>query len=195
MSISVKLPQIAALRKRVADTSGLSLETHNAFIALSDKIDKALREHVSESTLERLWGYSTRGVDAVSLRTLDVLCRYVGAGSWAQFQSSLKTESQLESEEFPSDGILAQDLREGELIKLSWQPDRIITLKYLGGLRFEVTGSVNSSLRPGDSFQCLQFQCGRPLYMDRFRRAGSQTETRYVAGERSGLCSAERMEN
>lgn len=47
--------------------------------------------------------------------------------------------------------------------------------------------SLNSSLKKGDSFECLQIQNGRPLYLDRFRRAGSEEETRYVVGERYGL--------
>ena len=33
----------------------------------------------------------------------------------------------------------------------------------------------------------LQIQAGRPLYLDRFSRAGSEAESRYVVGERSGL--------
>ena len=47
-----------------------------------------------------------------------------------------------------------------------------------------------SCVKPGNdtaSFSCLQFQKGHPLYLDRFRRAGSAKEARYVAGERSGL--------
>ena len=63
----------------------------------------------------------------------------------------------------------------------------MITVEYLGENRFVVIESINSSLRPGDSFECLQIQVGRPLYLDRFRRAEADGEARYVAGERSGL--------
>ncbi len=187
MSVSVNIPSISTLRSRVEAVSGLSLKTHNAFIALSDLIGNVLSEHVSESTLERLWGYSTRGADSVSLRTLDVLSRYVGSASWEGFLDSLKAASTVESEEFASDGILAQKLVPGVCLKVGWLPDRIVTLRYLDAYRFEVISSENSSLRPGDSFQCIQFQKGRPLYLDRFLRKGSDKETRYVAGERSGL--------
>lgn len=187
MSVSVNIPEISALRRRVEAVYGQPLQTHNAFIALVDTIDAALREHLSESTLERLWGYSTRGADAVSLRTLDVLSRYVGAASWADFKSRLKAETPRESEEFAAEGIASSSLAPGAEILLGWLPDRRITVKYLGDNRFEVTSSENSSLQPGDSFSCLQFQKGHPLYLDRFRRAGSTHEARYVAGERNGL--------
>ena len=189
MSVSVNKPQVEALRKRVEEKYGQPLATHNAFIALMDDIDHTLREHLSESTLERLWGYSTRGADAVSLRTLNVLARYVGYTSWPHFCDDLHFTGQIESEEFAGDAVSTSSLSIGDQIVLAWLPDRILTIEYLGGNRFEVLESINSSLRPGDSFECLQFQYGRPLYLDHFRRSGSSREARYVVGEEHGLTS------
>ena len=163
------------------------LETHNGFIALVSDIEAKVREHVSESTLERMWGYSTREADAVSLRTLNVLSRYVGASSWKGFCADLKNSSQVESEEFSGDSIVSAALVAGQRLQLGWRPDRLITVEYLGMNRFVVIESINSSLQPGDSFECIQIQAGRPLYLDRFRRAHADGEARYVAGERSGL--------
>ena len=190
MSVSIKRPEIAALRQRVEAAFGQPLATHNAFISLVDKMDAQLREHISESTLERLWGYSTRGADAISLRTLDVLSRYVGATSWKEFCVTLKESSPIESEEFSGESIIVSSLAPRTLLQLGWQPDRLIEIEYLGNNRFVVRESQHSSLQPGDSFECIQIQKGRPLYLDRFRRAGSLAETRYVAGERSGLTCA-----
>lgn len=187
MSVSVNLPEISALRSRVESVYGQTLQTHNAFIALVDAIDAAMREHLSESTLERLWGYSTRGADAVSLRTLDVLSRYAGVASWKDFCAQLRAESARESEEFSGDSVVSTRLQSGTRLQLGWLPDRLVTVTYIGGGRFVVETSLNSSLQPGDSFECIELQAGRPLYLDRFRRAGSDTEARYVAGERSGL--------
>lgn len=187
MSVSVHIPEITALRTRVEAVYGQPLQTHNAFIALVDAIDTALHEHLSESTLERLWGYSTREAEAISLRTLDVLSRYVGAASWKDYCLALKATSVTESEEFAGESILSTRLEPGMRLQLGWLPDRLVTVTYIGGNRFVVQESLNSSLRPGDSFECLQLQTGRPLYLDRFRRAGSSVEARYVAGERNGL--------
>ena len=187
MSVPANIPEIAFLRRKVEASFGKPLETHNAFIALVDEIGGTVREHLSESTLERLWGYSTRGADAISLRTLDVLSRYVGSTSWKGFCADLKESSPRESEEFSGESVVASYLQAGQRLRLGWLPDRLITVEYLGMNRFVVIESVNSSLRPGDSFECLQIQAGLPLYLDRFRRSGSDAEARYVAGERSGL--------
>ena len=187
MSVSVNIPEITVLRSRVEEKYGRMLETHNGFIALVSDIEAKVREHVSESTLERMWGYSTREADAVSLRTLNVLSRYVGASSWKGFCADLKNSSQVESEEFSGDSIVSAALVAGQRLQLGWRPDRLITVEYLGMNRFVVIESINSSLQPGDSFECIQIQAGHPLYLDRFRRANAGGEARYVAGERSGL--------
>ena len=187
MSVSVNIPEITALRGCVEAAYGHPLQTHNAFIALVDAIDATLHEHLSESTLERLWGYSTREAGAISLRTLDVLSRYVGKASWKDFCQALKASSPVESEEFSGESVVSMRLEPGTRLQLGWLPDRLVTVTYIGQNRFVVEESLNSSLKPGDSFECLQLQVGRPLYLDRFRRAGSQVEARYVAGERNGL--------
>jgi hypothetical protein len=187
MSVSVNIPEITVLRSRVEKQYGKPLETHNGFISLVGAIEAEVREHVSESTLERMWGYSTRGADAISLRTLNVLSRYVGALSWKEFCADLKSSSQVESEEFSGDSVVSSKLVAGNRLHLGWLPDRMITVEYLGKNRFVVIESMNSSLQPGDSFECIQIQAGRPLYLDRFRRANAEAEARYVAGEKSGL--------
>ena len=191
MSVSANIPEVTVLRAKVEDTYGKPLETHNAFISLVGDIEAKVREHLSESTLERMWGYSTRAADAISLRTLDVLSRYVGSPSWKSFCADLKISSQIESEEFYGDSIVSEHLPIGAHLRLGWPPDRQIEIEYQGGNRYVILESLNSSLKPGDSFECIQIQAGRPLYLDRFRRSGSQKEARYVAGERSGLTMVE----
>ncbi len=193
MSVSVNIPEIAALRSRVEEVFGQPLQTHNSFIALADVVEASHREHLSESTLERLWGYSTRNTCFVSVRTLDVLSRFVGASSWKSYCAALKASSPVESEEFSGESVLSTRLVPGSRLQLGWFPDRLVTVSYIGCNRFVVEESLNSSLQPGDSFECLQIQPGRPLYLDRFRRAGSASESRYVAGERHGLTSVKNL--
>ncbi len=76
MSIRSDIPQIAALRQRVEERFEKRLAVHADFLALVAVIEMEQRQHISESTLERVWGYSTRGYKTVSLRTLDVLAKY-----------------------------------------------------------------------------------------------------------------------
>jgi hypothetical protein len=138
--------------------------------------------------------FPRRETEAISLRTLDVLSRYVGAENWEGFLRRLKAESLRESEEFVAGGVDTRSLVPGDRLLLGWLPDRKIVVEYQGDLRFAVVRSVHSSLAPGDSFSCLQFRLGHPLYLNHFRRSGSDSEASYVAGERSGLVLVERRE-
>lgn len=197
MSIQANIPQIAALRKEVGERFGGPLTTHVHFVSLTDAIEIELREHISPTTLERVWGYSTRHYDTVSRRTLDVLARYAGLGSWEDFCARLKDEAGSESDFF-TDGIMAVSaLREGTRLRLGWQPDRVCEVRYMGNNRFVVESVTNGSLRVGDSFSCMQLQLGRLMYMDCFQRAGETPveNQRYAVGRENGLTLLEVLEN
>ena len=196
MSIRRDTPQITALRERVESRFGKKLSVHADFLALVAVIEMEQRQHISESTLERVWGYSTRHYDTVSHRTLDVLARYAGKGSWEEFCQWLGQKDGGESDFF-TEGIMAvSSLSEGTRLRLGWQPDRVCEVRYLGGNRFVVESVTNGSLRAGDTFSCLQFQVGKPLYMDCFQREGeaSGENQRYAVGRENGLTLLEIIE-
>lgn len=194
MAIQANIPQIAALRRDIENKEGYALSTHLHFVALTEKIEDRLREHVSPSTLERVWGYSTRHYDTVSRRTLDVLARYVGCDNWEKYAELLRNTSGRESEEF-TDGVLSTaSLAIGTRLLIGWQPDRLCEVRYLGDCRFVVERVENSSaLHTGDSFSCMQFQLGQEMYMDHFQHANAPTETnlRYAVGQSHGLTTLE----
>ena len=186
MNIKTDTPQISSLRQAVERTIDFPLSTHGDFLRLSAGIEFTLREHISESTLERLWGYSTRHYDTVSVRTLNVLARLVGYHSWDDFcKTSERAES--ESELFIDNAICSADLNIGDKLRIGWPPDRICIIRYLGDNNFIAEETANSTMRPGDTFSCIQIQKGRPLHLDNFRKAGSSEKLRYVVGINTGL--------
>lgn len=196
MSIQANIPQIAALRRVAEESFGGQLKTHVHFVALTDAIESVLREHISPTTLERVWGYSTRHYDTVSRRTLDVLARYAGQGSWDEFCTRLKDEAGSESDFF-TEGIMAVSaLTEGTRLRLGWQPDRVCEVRYMGNYRFVVESATNGSLRVGDTFSCMQFQLGKLMYMDCFQRADETPaeNQRYAVGRENGLTLLEVIE-
>ena len=93
MTIKSDIPQICALRERIEKKIGKTLNTHSDFIELTSLIELELRQHISESTLERVWNYSTRGYDNVSLRTLNVLSNFAIGKNWNSFCDLLKKEN------------------------------------------------------------------------------------------------------
>ena len=196
MSIKTNIPQIAALRREVESMFGLQLQTHTHFVSLAENIENELREHLSPTTLERVWGYSTRHYDTVSLRTLDVLARYAGKRGWEKFCKELSQRETTESDLFTEGITDVASLKEGACLRLGWQPDRMCEVRYLGNNRFVVESVTNGSLKVGDTFSCLQFQLGKLMYMDCFERPGepSGTTQRYAVGRENGLTLLEIIE-
>ena len=190
MGININTPQIIALRNEIERSFG-KITSHSYLQKLSEEIEYKCKEHVSVSTLERLWNYSTRNVNNISVRILDIISRFVDAENWEHFCQEQQKNGNKESELFESkNAINCDNLKKGTLIKLGWAPDRICEIEYIGDNRFIATHTQNSSIKPGDSFKCLQMEQGRELYMDCFTREGEEmnnSTARYVVGQSSGI--------
>jgi hypothetical protein len=187
MSINSNIPQIAELRSRVEDRFGKRLSVHSDFVSLVAVIEMELRQHISESTLERVWGYSTRGYDTVSLRTLDVLSRYANGCDWRSFCELLAQEGVCESEFFDDEIINSSELEIGDRLRIGWFPDRLCELSYLGENCFVAEMCENSKLQVGDTFSCSRFVLGKPLIMSDLKQGNSARSQTYVVGRKNGL--------
>ena len=189
MSIRRDIPQILALRERVEERFGKRLAVHADFLALVAVIEMEQRQHISESTLERVWGYSTRGYDTVSLHTLDILSHYAAECCWEDFCRLLSEESGCESELFNAEKISSADLSVGDRLLIGWLPDRLCEVRYLGDNRFVAEHCENAKMQAGDTFSCLQFSLGKELILSDFRQANTPdaTSRTYTVGSRNGV--------
>lgn len=185
MAIKSNIPQISALRKRIEERFGKPLLVHADFLSLVAVIEMEQRQHISESTLERVWGYSTRGYDTVSLRTLDVLSQYGAGCSWIKFCESLSAS--CESTLFNIERVTSSELTKGDCLCIGWLPDRVCQLRYLGANRFVAEKCENSKMQKGDTFSCLQFILGKEAVLSDFCQADSTQAQTYVVGQKHGL--------
>ena len=179
------IPELTSLIKKVEEKYGRKVNTSTEFEALSVTIERETGDYVSASTLKRLWGYVTLQ-PSPRIATLDVLARYTGSSSFADFRQQLKTDPSFESSFFTTRFVVTDELAEGDLVTLGWSPNRLVRLKYLGSSKFQVISSENSKLLAGDEFSASQFMLGYPLFVDRIYRAGNYTPS-YVAGKIEGL--------
>lgn len=189
MSIQRDIPQIIALRERVEGRFGKRLAVHADFLALVAVIEMEQRQHISESTLERVWGYSTRGYDTISQRTLDVLSQYAAGCYWKDFCEQIHAESECESELFDAEHIASSELSVGARLQIGWLPNRLCVVRYLGNNRFVAEHCENSKMQKGDTFSCLQFALGKELVLTDFCQDGiaEKTPRTYMVGNRNGL--------
>ena len=74
------------------------------------------------------------------------------------------------------------------LVEITYLPDRVVTLKYLGNNRYRVEQSLNSKLQTGDEVEILNFVLHHPLLVVQVWRNG-ESLGQFTAGRVSGLSS------
>ena len=137
------------------------------FEMLEERVEAAVGERVSVSTLMRIWGYR-EGVTARQ-STLDVLARFVGYADYATLVD------QYDSSGLVADGHLDVEraLHPGDRLRLTWEPGRVCDVEYVGTARFRVVGAVQTHLTVGMEFECRLILAGEPLFVRLLHSDGS----------------------
>lgn len=170
------------LIKEIENAVGCKMKTPRDFDRLSGMIFERTHERLSPTTLKRLFGYLDEGVSP-RLFTLDVLSRFLGYKDYAGF---LAGSGEAQSGIVVGERLSAVELPTGRMLRLTWPPDRMCTVRHLGGCRFEVVTAENTKLCVGDTFSCSLFVRHEPLYLDNLVHCGGVSAA-YVAGKRDGI--------
>ncbi len=179
------IPELNYLLRKVEEKYGRSISTSTDFESLSLTMERETGGFVSASTLKRLWGYVSLK-PAPRVATLDVLSRYVGYSSFTKLCQALKDDPAVESAFFTTRFVVSEELKEGDIVTIGWEPNRLVKLEYQGNNLYKVLSSANSKLCVGDEFSASQFMLGYPLFVDRIKRGDVYTSS-YVAGKVEGL--------
>ena len=178
-------PETEELKVLVEQKYGRVLSTSTDFEAFSLELGRKTGEHLSSSTMKRLWDY-VGDSHKPRVYTLDILSHYVGHKDFAAFKSWLKTSTRYNSSFFNAEQLVSSELRPGAVVEIGWSPNRSVRLNYLGDSLFEVTGSRNSKIVAGDRFMAGCFIKGQPLYLPYIERRDRRTPP-FVAGRNGGL--------
>lgn len=172
--------------REVEKVYGRPVRTPADFVLLAERIETKTREHISDSTIKRLYKPSL-AYKTVTDRTLNVIAAYAGYPHFQAFMKDLAQRGIIESELIAGEeSVKAANLAEGALVRIAWMPDRECLLKYLGERKFIVLNAANSKIQPGDTFFCSTFIKGRPLYVDNLQHGGESFES-YAMGTEHGL--------
>lgn len=170
------------LKTVVEKAVGMSIQTPRDFEWLSSEVKRVTGEHLSSSTLKRIWGYMK---DAGEPRryTLDILSRFLG---YSSFEAFCQDSDEVSSLMMGRNTLSADLLDVGEQLQLAWPPNRRMTINHKGSALFEVMKAENTKLSVGDTFVCHLFINHEPLYLSQLVHQGS-LPMGYVAGKRNGV--------
>ncbi len=164
---------------------GKEILTPKDFEWLSVKVESRVKEHLSESTLMRLWGYR-KGV-TTRQSTLDILSRFLGYADYAAFYKwSSEDIDKPESDEVVSHHLYTEELNAGERLLLTWYPGRRCVIQLRDDGFFVVLEAENTKLTVGDTFKCGIFVEGEPIYLSQLVHEG-RLPVAYMAGKVRGI--------
>lgn len=177
----------AALRSATERIAGRKMHTPRDFDYLAMCISDTTHTHISPTTLKRFWGYLKSSTEYVPRQfTLDLLSIFVGYKDWGAYCSSSSAIDEVNSDFIKAPSLYTTSLSRGNTLKLMWNPNRCIKIKYMGEDMFEVVESINSKLQAGDRFCCGCFIDGEPLYLTRLVRKDKVLGA-YVCGQDDGI--------
>lgn len=173
------------LRKKIEEMLGSEQKTPKDFDFLAASIFLRTKQKLSPTTLKRFWGYIEKDSDSrIRTSTLDILSQYAGYTSWDSFCNN---NNKINGSDF----LAAKELHTANIvlftvIRLLWEPDRCVTVRYEGSDLFTVIESINSKLSVGDTFHCGGFATNQPLVLMELIHQG-MPPCSYICGKAGGI--------
>ena len=152
---------------------------------LSLDIESKTGVRIGATTLKRLLGFA---VDERTphATTLDAIARYLGYAHWDELT---KIEDDGNSNfDASDDEVRSSDLQPNTNVEISYLPDRVVTMQYLGHQRYRVIESQNSKLQVDDELEIMSFILHHPLLAINVWRNG-ESLGQFTGGRVSGLSS------
>ncbi len=179
-------PVIPVLLRHVEQCFGQTITSMQAI----SRLVAELHFRLNEDTIRRLWHIRGDEYSTIRHSTLDILSAYVGAHDWESYVQQTEKEGGIESSLVPHGRMLTTDkLLPDTLVTITWLPDRMATMRYMGDAQWKVEQVINSTtLAVGDTFSCRTFAQGEPLYIDHLVHLG-QSYSACRIGMQNGLSS------
>ena len=144
---------------------------------------------IGETTLKRMLGFTSDCGRTPHRSTLDIIARFLGYKDYRTLALDLELAEVVISDFDERDAIETATLKIGDIVELSYLPNRIFTLKYVGDSRFILENVENSrNLLAGDIVRITHMEKGFPLYISEVIRDGKNLGA-YEAGKNGGLTS------
>lgn len=178
---------IEKLKEYAENVAGFKMCTPKDFENLAQNVFNETGSLLSPTTLKRLWGYlREKEQQNPRLSTLNILAKYIGYVDYATFCKFQEKESECVSDFLTNNCLQAKSLLKGDKVKLFWEPDRCVTVQYIGLCMFKVLESRNSKLSVDDVFICERIVENQPLMLSNLIHENGDP-VNYICGKRAGV--------
>lgn len=183
--LSIYMDVDKELMKRLQEKSGLAFNQSSHFDVLAQAIFDSTGESLGANTLKRLFGFNIKKV-VPRRSTLDILARYLHFTDFDNLLLDLGEEADISCFS-PVETVDINGLAAGASVKISYDPNRTLTLKYLGNFRFRVEDAIGSkNLKEGDVLTVSQIAKGHRFVASHVYRDGEDLGA-YEAAKSKGV--------
>lgn len=176
------------LKKKIEERLGSPLTYSADCERLATAIEDATGERLGVTTIKRMFGFAGEQVEPRGT-TMDIIAQYLGYADMKDMTRQLGDASDI-SMFTPVDEVNVSTLTQGTQIQLTYDPDRLIVITYIGEFWFIINESIGSKLRKGDRIRLTQLATGFELLITDVVRDGSNLGS-YHAAKNGGLTSLE----
>lgn len=146
---------------------------------------------IGETTLKRMLGFTSDSGRSPHRSTLNIIAEFLGYKDYSAMAIDLELDEVVISDFDERDAIETDTLNIGDIVELTYLPNRLFSLKYVGDSRFIIESVENSrNLLAGDIVRISHMEKGFPLYMAEVVRDGKNLGA-YEAAKNGGLTSIE----
>ena len=185
--MKIEAKYLDCLKEAVEKTVGKKMNTPRDFDLLSIYVYNLTNEHLSSTTLKRLWGYQIdQKESSPRILTLDTLARTAGFKDYASFLEQITGTTGSQSYFINNKHLYTSHLSVDEMVRLTWKPDRCVTIQYIGLSMFKVLKSQNSKLSQNDIFICERIVENQPLLLSNLIHDNGDP-TNYICGKIDGV--------
>lgn len=182
----MQLPAIVKAKLEQQSQLKLTNPSDKDIMSLSDQICQVTESRLGVNTLKRLLGTIDDGHTQARQGTLNAIAQYLGSDNWPLLLINLSHGSS--SFDHVEGELRSIDLSSGQVVKVTYLPDRTLSFAYLGDEQFEVKESVNSKLKVGDIVIISSFVEHYPLIVRKVIRDDVELGS-YSAARAAGLAT------
>ena len=176
--------------KRIRDKVGLEMNYASDFDVLVEDIQRVTKQHLGKNTLRRIFNFNMTNNVVPRESTMDVIARYLGYSDYKYMLKELGPVADI-SVFAPVDSLDSSDVKPGTQVQITYDPNRIAILSYMGENKWlvnEIEGSHN--IKKGDILTISQMAVGFQLIVSSVLRDGVDLGS-YLAAQERGLKSIE----
>ena len=177
------------IKSRIEERFGRPIRYSKDCEVLAAEISQETKQSISGSTLKRLFGL-VDGIREPRLYTLDTIAFYLGFQTWEALINDFNNEQYSGFDTIQE--VQAEQLKEGEKLRIKYDPERELVLECIAPCEFKIEQSVNSKLQQNDTIQIKSITKAYPLFISNVVRENKNLG-QYVAGKLSGITHIEKL--